>query len=89
MDESGRRERAEAISAGELHERHLKEVYAYVLRRVLNREEASDITAEVFAAAIAGLPRFQGRCPPYLWLLSIARRGPGAWRSVCPWSPAA
>src|SRR5205814_1736758 len=29
---------------------------------------------EVFAAAAVGLPRFRGDCPPYLWLLSIARR---------------
>src|SRR4029077_9140800 len=36
--------------------------------------EAEDVTAEVFAAAAAGLPRFRGQCPPYLWLLSIARR---------------
>jgi RNA polymerase sigma-70 factor (ECF subfamily) len=66
--------RAGAITAAELHERCLKDVYRYVLQRTASIEEAEDITAEVFAAATTGLPRFRGECPPYLWLLSIARR---------------
>src|SRR5262245_40650288 len=64
----------EKVTAAELHERYLEPVFHYVLRRVLLVEEAEDITAEVFAAATAGLPRFRGQCPPHLWLLSIARR---------------
>jgi RNA polymerase sigma-70 factor (ECF subfamily) len=63
----------ETTAAG-LHECYLEDVFRYVLRRVLRVEEAEDITAEVFAAAAAGLPRFRSQCPPYLWLLSIARR---------------
>jgi RNA polymerase sigma-70 factor (ECF subfamily) len=57
-----------------LQERYLREVFRYVLRRVPRQEEAEDITAEVFASAFAALPQFRGQCPPYLWLLSIARR---------------
>src|SRR5215218_5773449 len=67
-------DRADAITAAELHERYLEDVFRYVLRRVLRVEEAEDVTAEVFAAATAGLTRFRGQCPPHLWLLSIARR---------------
>jgi RNA polymerase sigma-70 factor (ECF subfamily) len=66
--------RAEGITAAELHERYLESVYRYVWHRVSSVEEAEDVTAEVFAAATAGLSRFRGDCPPYLWLLSIARR---------------
>lgn len=62
------------VTAAELHERYLGDVFRYVLRRVPRQEEAEDITAEVFAAATAGLPRFRGQCPPHLWLLGIARR---------------
>jgi RNA polymerase sigma-70 factor (ECF subfamily) len=69
-----RAERGEAVTAAELHERYLEEVLRYVLRRVSSVEEAEDITAEVFAAAFVGLPRFRGQCSPYLWLLGIARR---------------
>jgi RNA polymerase sigma-70 factor (ECF subfamily) len=68
------RERAEPLTAARLHERYLEDVFRYVVQRVSRLEDAEDITAEVFAAAAAGLPRFHGHCPPYLWLLSIARR---------------
>jgi RNA polymerase sigma factor (sigma-70 family) len=66
--------REERITAAELHERYLGDVYRYVVQRVRTVEEAEDVTAEVFAAAAAGLSRFRGQCPPHLWLLSIARR---------------
>jgi RNA polymerase sigma-70 factor, ECF subfamily len=66
--------RAGAITAAELHARCLKDVFRYVLQRASSIEEAEDITAEVFAAAAAGLSRFRGECSPYLWLLSIVRR---------------
>jgi RNA polymerase sigma-70 factor (ECF subfamily) len=62
------------VTAAELHERYLGDVFRYVLRRVPRQEEAEDITAEVFAAATAGLSRFRGQCLPHLWLLGIARR---------------
>lgn len=65
---------AERVTPAELHERYLEDVYRYVVQRVSSIVEAEDITAEVFAAAAAALPRFRGQCPPYLWLLSIARR---------------
>jgi RNA polymerase sigma factor (sigma-70 family) len=64
----------ERITAADLHERYLADVFRYVFRRVPRQEEAEDITAEVFAAATIGLPQFRGQCPPRLWLLGIARR---------------
>jgi RNA polymerase sigma-70 factor (ECF subfamily) len=67
-------DRSDGLTAAALHERYLDAVYDYVVQRVPSIEEAEDITAEVFAAAAAGLSRFRGQCPPYLWLLSIARR---------------
>ena len=67
-------DRADWATAEVLHERYLDEVFRYVLRRVPRVEEAEDITAEVFAAAAVGLPRFHGQVSPYLWLLGIARR---------------
>jgi RNA polymerase sigma-70 factor, ECF subfamily len=67
-------DRADSVTATLLYERYLEEVFRYVLRRVPRIEEAEDITAEVFAAAFEGLPRFRRDCSPYLWLLGIARR---------------
>jgi len=57
----------------ELYEDNFERVYAYVARRVGNREEAQDVTADVFHQALAGLPRFEWRGLPFVaWLLGIA-----------------
>jgi RNA polymerase sigma-70 factor (ECF subfamily) len=69
-----RMNRADWATTAALHERHLEDVFRYVVRRVPCVEEAEDITAEVFAAAAAGLSGFREQCPLHLWLLGIARR---------------
>lgn len=58
---------------GELYDRHFERVYAYVSRRVRSREEAEDLTSEVFQRALAALPRFEWRGAPFAaWLFRIA-----------------
>lgn len=69
-----RMNRADWATAAALHGRYLEDVFRYVVRRVPGIEEAEDITAEVFAAAAAGLSGFREQCPLHLWLLGIARR---------------
>ena len=57
----------------ELYERYFELVYAYVARRVRNRAEAEDLTAEVFKKALANLPRFKWTGAPFAaWLFRIA-----------------
>ncbi len=57
----------------ELYELHFDRVYAFIVRRVRNREEAEDLTSEVFHQALANLPRFEWRGVPFLaWLLRMA-----------------
>jgi RNA polymerase sigma-70 factor (ECF subfamily) len=57
----------------ELYEDNFERVYAYIARRVRNREEAEDLTSEVFREALAGFPRFEWRGVPFVaWLLGIA-----------------
>ncbi|HTR24512.1 MAG TPA: sigma-70 family RNA polymerase sigma factor [Terriglobales bacterium] len=57
----------------ELYENNFERVYAYFARRVSTREEAEDLTSEVFREALAGLPRFEWRGAPFVaWLLGIA-----------------
>jgi len=56
-----------------LYERNFDRVYAFLARRVPTREEAEDLTAEVFHQAIAGLDRFEWQGTPFVgWLLGIA-----------------
>jgi RNA polymerase sigma-70 factor (ECF subfamily) len=57
----------------ELYEQNFDRVYGYVSRRVRDREEAEDVTAEVFHEALASLHRFEWRGVPFsAWLLGIA-----------------
>jgi len=57
----------------EVYEANFARVYAYVARRVPVREEAEDVTAEVFQQALAGLGRFEWQGTPFIaWLLGIA-----------------
>ena len=57
----------------ELYESNFNRVYAFVARRVGSREEAQDVTAEVFHQALRNIGRFQWRGVPFAsWLLRIA-----------------
>jgi len=57
----------------ELYERNVERVYAFVARRVLDRHDAEDVTAEVFQHALANLSKFEWRGVPFaVWLFRIA-----------------
>src|SRR5262245_31440192 len=57
----------------ELYELNFERVYAYVVRRVRDRDVAEDLTSEVFHKALASLPRFRWRGAPFAaWLFRIA-----------------
>jgi RNA polymerase sigma-70 factor (ECF subfamily) len=57
----------------EIYQANFPRVYAFVARRVKSREEAEDVTAEVFQQALAGLGGFEWRGAPFIaWLLGIA-----------------
>jgi RNA polymerase sigma-70 factor, ECF subfamily len=57
----------------ELYENNFERVYAYVVKRVEDRAEAEDLTAEVFHHALANLKRFEWRGIPFAaWLYRIA-----------------
>ena len=59
---------------GVFYERHFASVLAFFRRRVRRPEEAFDLAAETFAAALASVPRFQpGPEPAQAWLFAIAR----------------
>jgi RNA polymerase sigma factor (sigma-70 family) len=51
-------------------------VYRFVRRRASSRQEAEDLTQEVFEAAISALgqARLDAEDPPLAWLYTVARR---------------
>jgi RNA polymerase sigma-70 factor (ECF subfamily) len=60
---------------GELYEENFYRVYAYIARRVGDRNRAEDLTADVFQEALAGIAKFEWRGVPFAaWLLRIASR---------------
>src|ERR1044072_4346278 len=57
----------------DLYEANFERVYAFVARRVPDRHETEDVTAEVFQHALANLSRFEWRGVPFaVWLFRIA-----------------
>ena len=56
-----------------LYETHFERVYAFIVRRVRDRDIAEDLTADVFQHALANLSRFEWRGVPFAgWLFRIA-----------------
>jgi len=57
----------------DLYEANFERVYAFVARRVRERADAEDVTAEVFHHALANLNKFEWRGAPFAaWLYRIA-----------------
>jgi len=57
----------------ELYEINFERVYAFIARRVGDRDAAEDLTSDTFHKALANLRRFEWRGVPFAaWLLRIA-----------------
>jgi RNA polymerase sigma-70 factor, ECF subfamily len=57
----------------ELYEENFEGVYAFVARRLRNRDDAEDVTSEVFRDALANIGKFEWRGAPFAsWLYRIA-----------------
>ena len=57
----------------ELYEINIERVYAFIARRVGDRDLAEDLTSDVFHKALANLERFEWRGVPFAtWLFRIA-----------------
>jgi RNA polymerase sigma-70 factor (ECF subfamily) len=67
-------QRREAWAWEQLHQQTLEPLFAYVHRHCRRREDAEDVTAEVYAAAVASIDRFRGEASVLTWLIAIARR---------------
>jgi RNA polymerase sigma factor (sigma-70 family) len=73
--------RSDPEAFGLFYERHLPRVFGFFRRRVGGPEQAFDLAAETFAAALAGLERYEpGPEPAVAWLFAIARNTLGQAR---------
>ena len=68
--EAAQQDRAHFV---QVYEEYFALVYAYVARRTRSRDDAEDMTAEVFRKALENLSRFKWTGAPFgAWLLRIA-----------------
>ena len=64
---------SEPARFAELYDMNFERVYAFFARRVAVREEAQDLTAEVFHQALASIRSFKWQGAPFVaWLYGIA-----------------
>lgn len=73
----------------QLYEQNFERVYAFFTRRVATREEAQDLTAEVFHSALASIRNFKWQGAPFVaWLYGIAANVlAGHWQKLGKTSP--
>jgi len=67
------RARHDRDAFAELYRRYRVPIYRFALSRLRRREEAEDVTSEVFVKALRAIDRYQpGRAPFWAWLYRIA-----------------
>src|SRR6202043_1375834 len=65
--------KADRAKFGDLYEIHFERVYAFVARRIRDRDTAEDLTSDVFHKALASLRNYESRGAPFAaWLIRIA-----------------
>ncbi len=65
---------------GELYERHVRRIYAYVYYRTGNHHDAEDLTERVFQRALGHVSEFQDMGVPFsAWLYRIAHNLVANW----------
>ncbi len=65
---------------GQLYERYLEKIYNYVYYRVGNAQDAEDLSARVFARALAHIGKYEDRGLPFqAWLYRIAHNLVANW----------
>jgi RNA polymerase sigma-70 factor (ECF subfamily) len=80
MDETPTDDRLAKLAAQDadafatLYRRHLQRVYSYLLSRTGNIQDAQDLTAQTFMAAMENITNYEPRGLFVGWLMSIAKR---------------
>ncbi|HRE27912.1 MAG TPA: sigma-70 family RNA polymerase sigma factor [Anaerolineales bacterium] len=74
------RARTEPEAFGLLYERYVKRIYTYVYYRTGSRDDAEDLTAQVFQRAVQRLNTYTDRGLPFVaWLYRIAHNTVANW----------
>jgi RNA polymerase sigma-70 factor (ECF subfamily) len=65
----------DSLAFGQLYDRYIHRIYAYTASRIMHREEAEDITSDIWFKALKALPSFYPKREESIiaWLFTIAR----------------
>lgn len=69
------RARQDRAAFAELYHRHVARIYRYIRARVGSTQDAEDLTAQTFAAALASISSFRASGSFAAWLTVLARNG--------------
>lgn len=67
-----RAQQGDRVAYGQLVQTYQDRLYNAILRIIGDREEARDLTQEVFSRALEKIDGFRGECAPYTWFFKIA-----------------
>jgi RNA polymerase sigma-70 factor (ECF subfamily) len=73
FEEAGPPEAEDTLSLAQIYEAYMAQVYRFIYRQVGNREDAEDLTAQVFLKAIRSLDRTRDEASIRGWLFQTAR----------------
>jgi len=80
LDDSDLLADPEPDAFAEFYRRHARKLAGFLMRATRDAEAAADLTAETFAAALAGRSRYRPeRAAPLTWLFGIARHKLNDW----------
>ncbi len=65
--------RGDPAAFAELYQRYAGHIYRYLLTQVNNAQDAQDLTAQTFTAALKNIASYRGEGSPAAWLTIIAR----------------
>lgn len=57
-----------------MYESYVERVYRYAFARLGNQQDAQDVTAQTFLAAVEGIATYRDQGKPAAWLFGIAKR---------------
>jgi len=77
----------DAQAFGALYDRYVQRVYRYCYYRTNSPPDAEDLTAQIFLAALEGLPRYRQSGNFAGWLFSIARKKVADFHRRAPHAP--
>ncbi len=84
---AGRVQQGDQEALGTLYQRYVAEIYRYSYRQVGNREDAEDLTSQVFLQVVRSIGGYQPQGHFRAWVYGIAKKVIVDWWRRYYWTP--